>query len=91
MDISSLSHSRHSERSFNPVQYAQPQQLGYPGGAARPAVVGDTRAVRRVQDQQSSEERQAEGSRFLTRGAVASLTGLTGQLATAGQCIDIYA
>lgn len=143
MDVSSLSHSRYSERSFNPGQYAQPQQLGYPGGAAGPAVVGDTWAagplpgsnypisnvtwleqpkemaalemihvsekgfrrlsklfglwelqswaVRRAQGQQNSEERQAAASRFLTRSAIASLTALTGQLATAGQSIDIYA
>jgi len=143
MDISSLSHSRYSERSFNPVQYTQPQQLGYPGGAAGPAVVGGTWpagplpgsnypvsnvtwleqpkemaalemihvsekgfqrfsklfgmwelqswAVRRAQDQQNSAERQAEASRFLTRSAIASLTAFTGQLATAGQSIDIYA
>ncbi|MBN2289803.1 MAG: hypothetical protein JXQ83_10765 [Candidatus Glassbacteria bacterium] len=48
-------------------------------------------AVKRAQDQQNSAERQAEASRFLTRSAIASMTAMTGRLATAGQSIDIYA
>jgi len=41
MDITSISPGRYLERSAHSVQYQQAQQLGYPGGAAGPAVVGD--------------------------------------------------
>ena len=134
MDISSISPGRYVDRSFSRLPYEQPQQIGYPGGAAGPTVLGDTWAagplpgsnrptdnvvwleqpkemaalemmhvsekgfqrygklfglwelqswaVRRMQDQQSSAERQAEASRFLTRSAVTSLAALSTQLAT---------
>ena len=48
-------------------------------------------AVNRAQDQLNSDERAAEASRFLAQSAIATLTALSGQLATAGQSIDIYA
>ena len=41
MDITSISPGRYVDRSFHSVQYQQAQQIGYPGGAAGPAVVGD--------------------------------------------------
>lgn len=45
MDISSVGQSRYAERSFHTVPYEQPVQRGYPGGAAGPAVIGNTWAA----------------------------------------------
>jgi hypothetical protein len=46
MDLTSISPSRYTDRAFNPIQYEQSQNVGYPGGGAGgPSALGDTRGV----------------------------------------------